>query len=104
MLLSPMQLMANDAPAAATSATQALQLFRDLGDRAGQAQALTQLGFLHVVTDDRPPPPNCTKRWSCSVTSATGAGKAMPSTLLARYIYIRGTTGPLPPNCGKRWS
>jgi tetratricopeptide (TPR) repeat protein/transcriptional regulator with XRE-family HTH domain len=54
MLLSPMQLMANDAPAAATSATQALQLFRDLGDRAGQAQALTQLGFLHVVTDDYP--------------------------------------------------
>jgi tetratricopeptide (TPR) repeat protein/transcriptional regulator with XRE-family HTH domain len=53
MLLSPMQLMAKDAPAAA-SATQALQLYRDLGDRAGQAQALTQLGYLHAVADDYP--------------------------------------------------
>jgi tetratricopeptide (TPR) repeat protein len=53
MLLSPMQLMADDT-AAAASAAQALQLYRDLGDRAGQAEALSQAGFVHMVTDDYP--------------------------------------------------
>ena len=46
--------MTEDDPAAAASATRALQLYRDLGDRAGQAAALTQIGFQHTVTDDYP--------------------------------------------------
>ena len=54
MLLSPMQTMTGDDPAATASATRALRLYRDLGDRAGQAAALTMIGFLHVVTDDYP--------------------------------------------------
>jgi tetratricopeptide (TPR) repeat protein/transcriptional regulator with XRE-family HTH domain len=54
MLLSPMQLMTEDKPAAAASAARALRLYRDLGDQAGQAAALTQMGFLHQVTDDYP--------------------------------------------------
>jgi tetratricopeptide (TPR) repeat protein/transcriptional regulator with XRE-family HTH domain len=54
MLLSPMQTMTEDTPAAVASATRALQLYRDLGDRTGQAAALHMLGFLHTVTDDYP--------------------------------------------------
>ncbi len=54
MLLSPMQTMTDDVPAAAASAARALRLYRDLGDRAGQAAALHMVGFLHSVTDDFP--------------------------------------------------
>jgi tetratricopeptide (TPR) repeat protein/transcriptional regulator with XRE-family HTH domain len=54
MLLSPMQTMTEDTPAAVASATRALQLYRDLGDRTGQAAALHMLGFLHTATDDYP--------------------------------------------------
>ena len=54
MLLSPMQTMTNDVPAATASATRALQLYRDLGDRTGQAAALTMIGVLHTGTDDYP--------------------------------------------------
>ena len=53
ILLSPMQNMTGD-PAAAASATRALQLYRDLGDQAGQAAALIRIGHLHVATDDYP--------------------------------------------------
>jgi tetratricopeptide (TPR) repeat protein/transcriptional regulator with XRE-family HTH domain len=54
MLLSPMQTMTADPPAATASATRALRLYRDLADQAGQAAALHMLGFLHTVTDDYP--------------------------------------------------
>jgi tetratricopeptide (TPR) repeat protein len=52
MLLSPVQGMTDDVPAAAASAGGALRLYRDLGYRVGQAAALTQIGFLHQLTDD----------------------------------------------------
>jgi tetratricopeptide (TPR) repeat protein len=52
MLLSPMQTMTEDVGAAVTSATRALQLYRDLGDQAGQAAALHMIGVLRVITDD----------------------------------------------------
>ena len=100
MLLSPMQLMTGDTPAAAASAARALQLYRGLGDRAGQAEALAQIGFLHrSPTTTGPPPPNCARRWSCSVTLATGAAKAMPSTGWAGAPLYRGLPGRrrLPP-------
>ena len=54
LLLSDMQAMTDDEPAAIASATGALQLSRDLGDRTGQAAALTMIGFLHMVADDYP--------------------------------------------------
>ena len=54
MLLSPMQATTEDNPAATASATRALKLYRDLGDRTGQAAALTTIGLLHTVTDDYP--------------------------------------------------
>ena len=54
ILLSPMQLVTEDLPAAIASATGALQLYRDLGDRPGQAEAVGQIGFLHFMADDYP--------------------------------------------------
>jgi tetratricopeptide (TPR) repeat protein len=54
LLLCPMQLMTEDTPAAAASATRALRQYRDLGDQAGQAEALTLIGWLPVATDDYP--------------------------------------------------
>ncbi|HEY7147571.1 MAG TPA: tetratricopeptide repeat protein, partial [Streptosporangiaceae bacterium] len=54
MLLSPMQAMTEDTPAAAASAARALQLYRELGDRTGQAAALTMIGVLHQAADDYP--------------------------------------------------
>jgi hypothetical protein len=40
------QQLTGDYPAATASLTQALQLFRDLGERAGQAEASVNLGEL----------------------------------------------------------
>jgi tetratricopeptide (TPR) repeat protein/transcriptional regulator with XRE-family HTH domain len=54
LLGSNMQGMTGDHRAAAASAARGLQLYRDLGDRAGQADALHMIGFLHVATDDYP--------------------------------------------------
>jgi len=54
MLVSPMQTMTEDTPAAVVSATRALQLYRELGDRTGQAAALHMIGFLYTLTDDYP--------------------------------------------------
>jgi tetratricopeptide (TPR) repeat protein/transcriptional regulator with XRE-family HTH domain len=54
MLLSPMQAMTEDIPAAAASATRALRLYRGLGDRTGEAAALTMIGLQHFATDDYP--------------------------------------------------
>ena len=46
--------MTGDYPAAAASLARALALYRDLGDQPGQAYALNQLGFVHVLTGDYP--------------------------------------------------
>ena len=43
-----------DYPAAAASLARALALYGDVGDRPGQAYALTQLGSVHVLTGDYP--------------------------------------------------
>ena len=48
------QQLTGDYPAAAASLTQALQLFRDLGDRRGQAWALNHLGVVQQLTGDYP--------------------------------------------------
>jgi tetratricopeptide (TPR) repeat protein/transcriptional regulator with XRE-family HTH domain len=54
MLLSPMQHVTGDNPAAIASATGALRLYRELGDRTGQAEARGQIGFLHQMAADYP--------------------------------------------------
>jgi hypothetical protein len=54
MLLSDMQSMTGDRPAAAASATRALALYRDLGDRAGQAAALNGIGVRHSTAARSP--------------------------------------------------
>ena len=45
-----MQQQTADYPAAAASHRQALDLFRDLGNRLGQAEALNNLGELSIRT------------------------------------------------------
>ena len=49
-----MQWRTGDYPAATASLTQALQLFRDLGDRRGQAWTLDGLGVVQQLTGDYP--------------------------------------------------
>ena len=49
-----MQRETGDYPAAAATLAQALALYSDLGDGPGQACALMELGFLHVLTGDYP--------------------------------------------------
>ena len=52
--LGVLQRLTGDYPAAAASHQQALELFRDLGDRAGQAHALNELGLVQQLTGDYP--------------------------------------------------
>ena len=52
MLLS--RVRTNDQTAAIAAARRALELYRDLGDRAGQVKALNGLGFLHRLAGDYP--------------------------------------------------
>jgi tetratricopeptide (TPR) repeat protein len=44
--------MTGNFPAAAQAAEQALGIYRDLGDRGGEAEALNETGALHRVTGD----------------------------------------------------
>ena len=44
--------MTGDYPAAAQALEQALGIFRDLGDRGGEAEALNEKGTLHRVSGD----------------------------------------------------
>jgi tetratricopeptide (TPR) repeat protein/transcriptional regulator with XRE-family HTH domain len=57
MLLS--RVRTNDQAAAIAAAGQALELYRDLGDRAGQAKALDGLGLLHRLAGDYPSAAAC---------------------------------------------
>ena len=52
--LGVVQLQTGDYPAATAGLTQALQLFRDLSDRQGQAWALNHLGMVQQLTGDYP--------------------------------------------------
>ena len=62
-----------DYPAAAASQRQALAIFRDIGDRLGQALATGNLGILQGQTGDYPAAtPACGGRWACTATWATG--------------------------------
>ena len=47
-----MECLTGDYPAAAASHRQALALYRDLGDRRGQAYALNHLGVVRRLTGD----------------------------------------------------
>ena len=77
--------MTNDFAAAAATLKQSLALYRDLGDRAGQADALNGLGICTgSPATTRPPPPATSRRWNCSATPATGAARRRPSTSWAR--------------------
>ena len=61
-----------------------MALFRDLGDRPGEAYALNQLGFVHVLTGDYPAAAASQQQ---ALALARGAsdrpGEARPSTTLA---------------------
>ena len=101
--LSEAHFSTNDRAAAIASTQQALELYRDLGDRAGQAKALNGLGFVHRLTGDyRPPLPATSGRWSCTATSATSAARPNPSAAWAPCSRRPGTTGPLPRATGGR--
>jgi hypothetical protein len=47
-----MQIMTGGFAAATATSQQALALYHDLGDQAGQAEAISNLGFARYVTDD----------------------------------------------------
>ena len=83
--LGIVQLRTGDYPAAAASLTQALGMFRDLGDRHGQASALSNLGDVQRLTGDYPAAAASltSRRWACSATSATGGARPVPSAISA---------------------
>jgi hypothetical protein len=75
------QSITGDYPAAAQAQEQALGLYRDLGDRLGQASVLNDLGVvrrLTVTTQPRPRPTS--KPWTSTVTWVTGSARPVSST------------------------
>ena len=54
LLLGGQQSMIGDFPAAAANATQALALYRDLGDRDGEGDCLTGFGHTRIMAGDYP--------------------------------------------------
>ena len=71
-------LLRSDGPwaEAVTRHTAAIQAARQLGDRLGQANALTDLGHLLRMTSDYPAAAQDLKRpWPSTVTSATGSAR-----------------------------
>ena len=71
--------MTGDYPAAAASHQQALDLYHDLGDQAGQASALSQLGWVEMRPGTtRPPPPATSKPSTCTATWITLGARPWP--------------------------
>ena len=54
--------MTDDFAAAVATLQQALALYRDLGDQAGQADALNGLGWVHRLTGDYPAAAACLRQ------------------------------------------
>ena len=62
-----------------------MRIYSHLGNRLGQANALSHLGYVRSLTDDYPQAAaECEKRWPCTVRSATGSASPMRSTTWAR--------------------
>jgi hypothetical protein len=76
--------LTGDYPAAAASLQQALEIFRDIADRDGQACVLSNLGALHTATGTtRPPPPASARHLNYSATSAGATARPRRSTTWA---------------------
>ena len=76
-----MRELTGDYPAAAQALEQALGIYRDLGDRLGQANALSDLGDVRRLTGDYPAAARTWSRpWASSATSATGSARPTPSS------------------------
>jgi tetratricopeptide (TPR) repeat protein len=80
--LGGMQQLTENYPAAVTSFTRALELYRDLDSRLGEAGALDGLGAVqYLTTDYRAATASLTRAlWRCSATPETGSGKPAAST------------------------
>ena len=87
--------LTGDYPGAAQAQQEALDIYRDLGDRQGQANALDHLGTLRTLTDDydRPSRP-WMWRWPFSANSATARARPTPSLTWERFPGLPGITGP----------
>ena len=94
MLLANMQAMTGDLAAAAASLPQALAAV-PRPRRPGRAGRCPQPAGLpaHWPADDYPAAAAISRRWSCSATSATGAGKAEALNGLGRVLADRGLPG-----------
>ena len=80
-----MRLSTGDYPAAAQALEQALGIYRDLGDRLGQASALNDLGVVRRATGDYPAAAQALEQaLDISATSATGSARPTPSTTSGR--------------------
>jgi hypothetical protein len=71
---------------ATLSLEQALVLYRDLGDRRGEANALNYLGAVQLGTI-QPPPSTWNRHWCSTVTSTTGTAKPAPC---ATWVMFSG--------------
>jgi Tetratricopeptide repeat len=59
----------------------AVEAAQHLGDRLGQANALSGLGGVRRATGEyRPRPRPWSRRWACTATSASGSARPTPST------------------------
>ena len=79
--------LTGDYPGAAAARQEALGIFRDLGDRRGEADALNRLGVVRWLTGNYPGRGRRLdrRRWASSGISATGATRPMPSTYWGSY-------------------
>ena len=97
-----MQQLTGDYPAAAASHQQALELFRDLGDRHGQAEALNSLGELSSRTaDSQQARDHHARRWPSPATSAPPWKKHAPWKESAAATSTTATPAKAPPTCGR---
>ena len=103
--LGDVRRLTGDYPGAVRDLEEALDIYRDLGDRLGQANALTNLGKVRRLTGDYPAAArDLRRRWTSTVTSATGPARPTPSPTWGSCGGRPGTIRPRPGTWRRRWT
>ena len=78
--LGDVRRLTDDYPAAARAQEQALGIYRDLGDRLGQANALHDLGVVQSITGDYPAAAQAQEQRAGQSAATCVSGSARPTS------------------------
>ena len=100
--LGAVRRLTGDYPAAAQAQEQALDIYRDIGNRNGEAEALNDKGTLHRVSGDLAQAQRCHQQ-ALDLARAIASSRNQAHALAWAAAPWPPTTPPGPrPSCGRR--